>query len=472
MTMSVGGLISGMDTSTLVSQLIQAEAGPQTALKARLKTTQDSASAYRTVNTTFLAVSAAAEAALKPDTWSPIKASSTATSVVVSATSGASSGSLTFTVKQLAASHAVMEKNTTPGAWTSSSSLYGATSIAVSDENNVALAPIAVKAGGTLADAAAAINASPHGLTASVVQVNSGEARLRIAAKDTGLASKFTVVGAGTVDPSTDAADAQVAIGTSGTPVLVSSSTNTFSSAMAGATFTVSKVDETATISITSDPDAVAAKIQTLVDAVNAAMKQARDYTSNAPGSIATLKGDYSVSSLGGRLMDAVSFPIAGAVPVSPPTVPPTFKTGYASDVGFTVSRDGRSITFDKTKFLAALKADPAMAQRMVGGTATGVGTDGKLGSKDDVRATGIAGRLLEVAKAASDSTSGSLVALAKGQESLVKGYQDRIAAWDVRLVKRKEMLTRQFTAMETALSGLRNQSTWLAGQINALPTG
>ena len=36
---------------------------------------------------------------------------------------------------------------------------------------------------------------------------------------------------------------------------------------------------------------------------------------------------------------------------------------------------------------------------------------------------------------------------------------------------KRKETLTRQFTAMETALSSLKNQSTWLAGQINSLPS-
>ncbi len=48
---------------------------------------------------------------------------------------------------------------------------------------------------------------------------------------------------------------------------------------------------------------------------------------------------------------------------------------------------------------------------------------------------------------------------------------KNRIEAWDLRLTKRKETLTRQFTAMETALSSLRNQSTWLAGQINSLPS-
>jgi flagellar capping protein FliD len=461
------GLVSGMDTGSLVAQLVQAEAAPQTALKSRLSATKLAASAYQTVNTTFLAVSAAAEAALKPDAWNPTKATSSTSSVAVSATAGAAANTLTFTVKQLASSHAVMNRNTTPGAWTSPSSPYGADEITVSDENGVALPDkITIGGGKTLADAAAAINASKHGLTASVVQVSTGEARLLIASKETGLASKFSLSGAGTFDPSTDAADAQIQIGTVGTPVTVSSSTNTFNSVLAGATFTVSKKDETATLTIDSDPDAVAVKVQALVDAVNAAVKSARDYTSNAPGSTAALKGDYAVSSLVGRLMDAVSFPVPGAVTVPKPG------DGLPSAMGFTVAKDGKSISFDKAKFLTALKADPTLPQRIVQGRAHGDGADKVTGTSDDVKATGIAGRLLEVAKAASDSTTGSLVALAKGQDSQAKDIQMRIEAWDLRLAKRKEMLTRQFTGMETALSSLRNQSTWLAGQINGLPSG
>lgn len=466
MTMSLStGLISGMDTGSLISQLIQAEAAPQTALKARLKTTELAASAYRAVNTTFLAVSAAADAVLKGEAWNPIKATSSATSVAVSATAGATANSLTFTVTQLASSHAVMNKNT--GTWTSGTSLYGATEITVYDENGTAQADkITVGGTGTLDDAAAAINASAHGLTASVVQVSSGEAQLRIVSKDTGLASKFSLSGAGTFTENTAAADAKIVIGTVGSPgaVEVTSSTNTFDQVLDGATFTVSKKDETATVTISSDPDAVAAKVQTLVDAVNAAVKTARDYTSNAPGSTATLKGDYAVSSLGGRLMNAVTYAVPGAV------LGPPITDGLPASMGLTTAKDGKSIAFDEAKFLEALKADPALAQRLVGGTAAGPGPD-LLDTADDVRTSGIAGRLLEVAKSASDSASGSLVALAKGQDSLVKGYQDRIAAWDVRLAKRREMLSRQFTAMETALSGLRNQSTWLAGQINSLPS-
>lgn len=454
MTMSLStGLISGMDTGSLVSQLIAAEAAPQAALKSRLKASETSASAYRTVNTTFLAVTAAAEAAIKPEAWTPIKATSSASGVAVSATAGAASGSLTFTVQQLATPHAVMNQNLTPGAWSSSTSLYGASEIQISDETNTPLTPkITVGGSGTLADAAAAINASSHGLVASVVQVSPTEAALRISAKDTGAASTFTVTGAGSFSVNSEGTDAQIKIGTT-TPLVLSSSTNTFDAVMPGATFTVSKKDETATLTVASDPDTVAATMQSLVNAVNAAAKTARDYTSNAPGSTATLKGDFAVSSLGSRLLDNVTAALGAH--------------GSASKIGIQLSKDGRTVVFDKTVFMAALKEKPDMVKAMALGTPATTDADGVAVPAVE----GLGARLMTVAKGASDSATGSLVALAKGQDSLKKGYEDQISAWDLRLAKRKETLTRQFTAMETALSSLRNQSTWLAGQINSLPS-
>jgi flagellar hook-associated protein 2 len=221
-------------------------------------------------------------------------------------------------------------------------------------------------------------------------------------------------------------------------------------------TLTATKQDPLTPITVTvgSDPDAVASKVQALVDAVNGAITNVKTYTNNSKGSTAALKGDYAVGQLAGQLLDAVSFAIG--------------TDGSPAQVGFQLTKDGK-ITFDKSKFLSALAADPAMAQRMVAGNDVGAGVDGVAGTGDDVAASGIAGRLLGVARSASDSATGSLVKLAEGQDSLVKDITDRIAAWDLRLAKRKEMLTRQFGAMETALSSLKNQSNWLAGQLAQL---
>lgn len=457
MSMSVDGLVSGMDTTALITQLIQAEAGPQTALKTRLKTTELAASAYRTVNTTFAAVRAAAETALKADSWTATKATSSDSSVAVSTTATTSTGSLTFSVEKVAKAHAVVNRNT--GVWTSATAAYGAPTVEVFDSLGVSKGTITIGGTGTLTDAAAAINAGSLGLSAAVVEISPTEFALQVTAKTTGTAEKFTLTGSGTFGVTTEAQNAELKIGDGGAGAYsVVSASNTFASVLPGATITVSKANPGAavTVSVNSDPDAVASKVQSLVDAVNSALTTVKTYTSNAKGSTAALKGDFSVSQLSGQLLDAVSFAIGA--------------DGSPAQVGFELSKDGK-ISFDKATFLAALKDDPAMAQRMVGGTAGGNGRDTVAGTADDVAASGIAGRLLAVAKAASDSTTGSLIKLAEGQDSMVQDIQDRIEAWDLRLANRKEMLTRQFTAMETALSSLKNQSTWLAGQINSLPS-
>jgi flagellar hook-associated protein 2 len=193
-----------------------------------------------------------------------------------------------------------------------------------------------------------------------------------------------------------------------------------------------------------------------LVDAVNAALTSVRTNTDSDPASTAALKGDYNLTSLTSRLLQAVADAVGD--------------DGSPVKVGLQLSKDGRTVLFDKTKFTTALTENPDLAERMVSGRVAS-DPDGIPGNGDEVTAvTGIAGRLLEVAKAASDSTTGSILALAKGKDSVADDLKDRIEAWDLRLAQRKQILTRQFTAMETALSSLRSQSSWLSGQLASLP--
>ncbi|WP_164703241.1 flagellar filament capping protein FliD, partial [Modestobacter sp. KNN46-3] len=98
--------------------------------------------------------------------------------------------------------------------------------------------------------------------------------------------------------------------------------------------------------------------------------------------------------------------------------------------------------------------------QRLVNGSGTGTAA-----------VEGVAQRLLGVAKSATDSTIGSLVNLAKGKDGEVTDLQERIDGWDLRLDMRRDTLTRQFTAMESALSSMQGQSSWLASQLGSLPS-
>lgn len=88
MTMSINtGLVSGIDTGTMITQLLQLEARQQNALKARLSDTQVTASAYRTINSSLAALTTSAESLARPDSFSSTKATSTATSVGVTTAS-------------------------------------------------------------------------------------------------------------------------------------------------------------------------------------------------------------------------------------------------------------------------------------------------------------------------------------------------------------------------------------------------
>jgi flagellar hook-associated protein 2 len=99
-----------------------------------------------------------------------------------------------------------------------------------------------------------------------------------------------------------------------------------------------------------------------------------------------------------------------------------------------------------------------------------GAGADGVANSPDDtVDTDGVGARLQTLADQASDSVSGILISMAKGQDTRATDLQAQIDDWTTRLQLRQQTLTDQFNAMETALGALKNQSSWLSSQISSL---
>lgn len=174
------------------------------------------------------------------------------------------------------------------------------------------------------------------------------------------------------------------------------------------------------------------------VDALNAALRQmktatAYDVTTKRGGA---LVGDFGARSLAHRLVDTVSD--AGRFSTSGVTL---------SELGITLQRDG-TYAFDQAKFDAAVADKP--------GAATLV--------------TELTTKLGQVLTGATASDG----VLARGKESSetqAKRLQDQISRWDQRLELKEARYRKQFTALESALAGLKNQGTWLAGQLGGLPT-
>ncbi|MCZ2819180.1 flagellar filament capping protein FliD [Modestobacter sp. VKM Ac-2977] len=453
------GLISGIDYSTMITQLMQVEANPQTLLKQQLSATQAQGAAYRAINTRFAALQTAAAALQDPTAWTASKAASSSTSVTATAGAAATPGSLTFTVDSLATSHSVIsdQKWTATGTQTPADLDYGATTLDITVGGTTTSLALDRDGNGTatLAEAAAAINAKTElGLSATAVQTAPGVYQLQVTSKKTGEAT-FTVGATDTFDVVTQGSNATLTVGTGPGKYTATSTTNTFSGLLPDTTITVSGLADSVTVSVASDPDAVASKVKNLVDAANGALESINAYTSK-DSTTATLQGDSTLRALASQIVSTIAYAAGGDT---------------ASVAGLELNRTG-TFTFDAKAFTEKFTSDPALVSRIFTGTAAGKGADGVLDTADDaVSALGFAGKLKALAKAASDSASGSLTLLGTSSDTAVKDLQSRIEAWDTRLAMRKDSLTRQFTAMETALGTLQNQGNWLASQLAGLPS-
>ena len=98
----LGGTAGQIDTTTLISQLMQAQSIPQTQLETQLSTLQNQQSAYQAINSDFTSLQTAAQALTDPTAWLATTASASTSSVVASTTGTAATGVTSFSVTQLA----------------------------------------------------------------------------------------------------------------------------------------------------------------------------------------------------------------------------------------------------------------------------------------------------------------------------------------------------------------------------------
>lgn len=444
-TTNVDGLVSGLETTSLIASLMALEKQPQDRLKAKLASVNTTISTYQTLNSRVATLRDAVTGLSTATGWQAMKATASSTSVSVSATGTAVPGSLSFTVDRLASAHSLV-----------SATGVASTSVVVAAPNStISIAKgggtaVDINVGtGTLADVVTAINAANAGVTASAMQVSPGNYRLQIASVTTGSAGELTVDGTaltgvlGALGTLSSATDAKLTVGSGPNAIEVTSSTNTFADLMAGVTLTVNKADPATTITMTVAPDSgtLADKVSKIVDGINGVFSYIK------------LQGAYNVETrTGGPLLGD---PIARQLEAQ--LYRELQATGTdLKGVGLTLTKEG-FLSFDKAAFTAAYEANPAAV--------IAVFSENGAGKLDD----GLAKRLETAGKAATDTVSGLLTNAIAGRKTEVTRLNHSITDWDARLEKKELTLRRTFTALETALNNLKNQSSWLAGQLAGL---
>lgn len=193
-TSTVSGLISGLDTNTIISQLMALERQPLLKLQEQQNTANQQKSAFTTINTSLLALKTSMDTLASADSWA-IKTATVSDPDVLSATatSETAAGTYSFRVRQLAqagqlASAGYADADTTPV-----NPAGGSFDITVGARTET----ITLGATDTLADVAAAINAEDMGVSAVVVNTGQGGTpyRLVLTSEATGAANAAVISG-------------------------------------------------------------------------------------------------------------------------------------------------------------------------------------------------------------------------------------------------------------------------------------
>ncbi|NIJ05353.1 flagellar filament capping protein FliD [Frigoribacterium faeni] len=453
----IDGLVSGLDTTTLINGLMAAEAVPQTILKNKATSNQALVTALQGLNTKVAELATLATKTAKPDSLAASTATSSSKDVTATTSATALPGSIDFRVGSTAQAKSGVTAAMT--AWPESPATLTFTSAAGKQVE-------VTSASSSLDDLVRAVNSSEAGVKA--VKVASGKDadgavtyRLQLTSAATGAAGDFTVhrgtaaeVAAGTAPdllaaPGAavvkQARDASVTLwaGTSAEQV-VTSSTNTFADLLPGVSVTVTAAGpDPVTLTVARDGAASSKVASDLVSGLNGiltliASKTSTTTSTNASGVTTVTSGTFTGSSttrdVVQKLTTAMSAPVGGVSP---------------SSIGISITKTG-SFEFDEAKFSAALAADPVKVQATL---------------------SELSGRVQAAATSTSDKRDGSLTKIITGQQSVVKDLNDQIANWDDRLSSRRTQLQKTYTALEVALSSLTAQQSWLTSQISSLST-
>lgn len=451
MSFAIDGLVSGLDTTSLIASLMRVETVPQDLLKARVATTTIYVTALQQLNSRVASLAGTATSAAKPDSLALFAASTTSVKVTAVASAGATTGEIDVVVGALAQSQKSVSKSM--GAWPESPPV-----ITVVGSDGVAVQISA--ASSNLDDVVRAVNAAGAGVTATKVPIGVGSYRIQFGSSSTGAAGAFTAyrgtpdqVTAGTAtdiftEPGAatvrDAHDASLTLfaGT-GAEQNITSASNTFAGLLPGVSVTVAAVSaDPVTVSVRRDSAASTAVAAGLVTALNEVFslittRSQVSSSTNASGATSTaagvFAGDSTARDTKQKLLTAATSPINGRSP---------------SEMGIAITKSG-TIEFDAAKFSAALEKDPV-------GTASAFQE--------------LSSRVAAAGSAASDKYDGQITAQITGQQSTVRELGNRISDWDLRLASTKSGLQRTYSALEVALSGMKAQSTWLSAQVAALP--
>jgi flagellar hook-associated protein 2 len=431
---SFSGLGSGVDTNTIIAQLMSLERQPIRNIESDKAKVQSRQSVVQELNNLLKTLRDKAQVLKDAGAFSAKTASTTdATVASAIADSTAASGSYNVTVTALSKAHTMASAASPTMSDDTLHITVGSTTINVS-----ALATDTLQG---LADKINQATSTP--VSASVVN-----SKLVLISKTTGAAGGMTVTsdaGLATALGMTTTQAAQDAAATVN-GLSVTSSGNSISGAIAGVTLSLANAGSTV-VNVGLDGKAIEGKVKEFVDAYNALIDNIQKATKYdiATKTKGTLQGDQTMTSFLGQLRG-----IAGAAVTS-------LSGAYDSlaQIGITTATDrSGKLVLNSATFQTALAASSAAVADVFGkDDGSGVADAGD----------GIAFQLYSLADSFSTDVMGGRL---KGFTDQLGRMDKKIADLEVVMDLKEKNLRQKFAAMEKAVSTLRAQGSDLAARL------
>ncbi len=438
MSITFGGLATGIDTESIITELMKIERFPIDRLEkdqAYYKSRLDAFSKLDEKLKSFLEKAEAIDTSIELNSAAVL--SSSEENLSVTAGSNAGLGSYQVTVVDLAQ----QQKDVSQGYVDKAASTFGtgtinltvdgvANSISIDATNN------------SLEGIASAINDADLGVSAAIINDGTGTPYRLVLTGDS-VSESFSLDSSGLsggTDVNPTMSNTQVAkqahIIVDGIDIYSDSNSV---EAIPGLSMELLKADSEATtiLNVSADKEATTAKIQEFVDAYNEII------TFIADQKTADWGNDSAFRSIKSRLQGFLVTPQEGSG---------SFST--LSQLGFETQRDG-TITLNSTRLSDALDGDYAGVISLFAG-------------QDGVE--GISAKFASYLEDMTDYTDGLYAGRKEGTDSNMRRIDQRILNLEARLELKEKTLRAQFSAMEGLVSGLNAQGSYLMQQLASMP--
>ena len=462
MTISVGGLISGLDTNGMIDQLLGIQRRPILQLQQREAAYQVELSAYGSLQSTLGSLKSAMENLDSVSDLTSFSAISGDTDLFsVSADENVTAGSYSITVQNLAKVHKL-----TSGAFTETEAVGGGTiHLKLGD---AAAVDISVSATDTIADVAQAINDADAGVNVAVI-FDGASYFLTLSGEETGAAnvidltvtdddgnntdtnnlSRLVYETAGATKNLNNTQTAEDAMITVDGVSNISRDTNVIDDVIEGVTITLKSApaapDNEATLTVSRNTSAIVSRITSFVDAYNEALDFFDAYQSyNSDTETAgVLLGDTTTNIIRNRLNNMVTDTVSGVESFD-----------RLADLGIALNDEGQ-LEVDSSTLNSAL--DDHFDDVVQFFTQSTEGSEG------------FAVRMVDALDGILDSRDGTLAARTDGIQNSIDDIEEQIERIEMRILAWETRTRAQFNALELLLAEYQTTGDYLSQQIVGL---